>query len=230
MNRAPYRPWRSYILIMLTALLPATIGLVGTHSLFSDFMAWSKEVNLKVFEQSKTLGSLLQKSSDMERKARLVVLFSDQALHEPYEREAYDRSRSQFLKVLADVGEASTEAEVILMVQEINDKEGFIHQRIVEWQEGSGMESQLEPVFTDFHLSVMHLSTRFDQQIERSVTQFESQASARLHTFLWQSGALMTLAVVLMFMLFREIKVLPSSISHRAPPSMPTVEQHDHVD
>ena len=140
------------------------------------------------------------------------------------------RARSQFLKVLADVGEASTEAEVILMVQEINDKEGFIHQRIVEWQEGSGMESQLEPVFTDFHLSVMHLSTRFDQQIERSVTQFESQASARLHTFLWKSGALMTLAVVLMFLLFREIKVLTSSISHRAPPSMPTVEHHDHVD
>ncbi len=230
MMRVPYRPWRSYLLIMLTVLLPATIGLVGTQFLFSDFMAWSKVVNQKVFEQSKTLGSLLQKSSDMERKARLVVLFSDQSLHEPYERQAYDRSRSQFLKILEDVKEASTEAEVILMVQEINDKEGFIHQRIVEWQEGSGMESQLEPVFSDFHLSMMHLSTRFDQQIEMSLTQFESQAKARLHAFFWQSGGLMTLSLLLMFVLFRPIKLHSIPNSDRAPSSMPPFQTHRHED
>lgn|GEM_PF-1000060 len=211
MMRTTERLWRWPILFMLAALLPATIGMVGTQSLFADFMAWSMQLNQQVFEQSKTLGSLLQKSSDMERKARLVVLFSDQSLHEPYEKEAYQRSRSQFLKILEEVRDASTEAEVILMVQEINDKEEFIHQRIEKWQDGSGLESQLEPVFTDFHLAMTHLAARFDQQIERSLTLFESQAKARLKVFLWQSCGLMTLTLFIMIVLFRRANVHFSS-------------------
>ena len=88
---------RNFMFIgFVVAVIPLFVAVLYAALAIRETASLGNSLNRQVFDQTKTIRLVLQKSSDIERKARLFVLLSDPALRRPDERQSYDNARASF--------------------------------------------------------------------------------------------------------------------------------------
>jgi len=150
-----------------------------------------------VFEQTKAVGLVLQKTSDLERKARLFVLLDDPALRSPYERSSYEAVRVAFKQALDGLLGLAGDNRLILLAKELAEKEDLIYRHIIKSEADTPLKFPLDDAFTGLRETSANLSREFENQIKRELDARHSQTQARFQTLLAQAGLLTGLSVLL---------------------------------
>jgi len=73
------------VLGFVIAVIPLFLAVMYAAFGMRETSALGRTINYQVFEQTKAIRLVLQKTADIERKATLFVLLSDPALRQPYE-------------------------------------------------------------------------------------------------------------------------------------------------
>jgi len=100
---------------LFLAVMYAAFGMRETSAL-------GRTINYQVFEQTKAIRLVLQKTADIERKARLFVLLSDPALRQPYEQQSYENTRASFKQALGELLKLHVDNKIALLVNELSRK------------------------------------------------------------------------------------------------------------
>ncbi len=197
------------IVPLFTAVFFAAHGMRETTVL-------SKNLNSEVFDQTKTIRMVLQKASDVERKARLFVLLSDPAVRQPYERQSYETARTSFKQSLADLLKLHVDNKIALLANELSEKENLIYQQIIALDDENYLKSPIDEAFQGLRESSYSLSREFENHVDREFDHLSHQSeSLQQELFLKASGLLVIsilCVVVLLAMTSRSLRQLDASI------------------
>ncbi|MGY6274818.1 sensor histidine kinase [Methylomonas sp. MgM2] len=198
------------------AVLPLFGGVIYATNGLRETTELGRTINSQVFEQTKTVRLVLQKASDIERKARLFVLLSDPAVRQPYERESYEAARVSFQQTLNDLLELHVDNKVALLANELLEKENLIYQQIISSKSGDSLRVPLDEAFQDFRESSAALSREFESYVEDTFNDIH-QLSESLEKELLIKGALLlffscAFVLVLLAVLSRAMEQLNLSV------------------
>ena len=101
------------VIPLFFAVMYAAIGMRETSAL-------GRIINYQVFEQTKAIRQVLQKTADIERKARLFVLLSDPSIRQPYEQQSYESTRASFKQALSVLLKLHVDNKIALLVNELS--------------------------------------------------------------------------------------------------------------
>lgn len=179
---------------LIAAVGFATYGLEETTTL-------TRSLNTKVFEQTKTINLVLQKASDVERKARLFILLSDPALRQPYERQSYETIRSSFKQSLDDLLAQHVDSEIALLANELAEKENLIYQQIVSSESDTGLALPIDEAFQGLRESSNNLAREFEHHVDREFNHLNIKSKALEEWLFVKTAALLTTSVLLVLAL-----------------------------
>ena len=183
------------------AIIPLLLGVMYAICGLQETSALNRTINSQVFEQTKTIHLVLQKASDIERKARLFVLLSDPALQQPYERESYELTRASFKLVLSELLNLHVDNKIALLGNELAEKENLIYQQIIDSEIDKSFELSLDEAFLGFRESSNTLSKEFDAHVERTFNELHQLSQSLEHDLLIK-GAVLLLASCLFLLIF----------------------------
>jgi len=197
------------VMPLLAAVLYAAIALRETAEL-------GRSMNYQVFEQTKTIRLVLQRTYDIERKARLFVLLADPALRRPYERKSYETARASFKQALGELLLLPLDNKIALLANELSEKEALVYQQIV----GSKAETQpklpVDEAFLGMREASNTLSREFETRVDHEFNELRQQSESRERALLTQFAVLLGGSLVFMAMLLaflgRSMRQLDSSI------------------
>lgn len=200
----------------VTAVIPLIVGLVYAAFAMRDIAAQGRIINAEVFEQTKTIRMVLQKTSDIERKARLFVLFSDPVLRQPYERESYENARVQFKQSLNQLLSMAIENQIALRVNELSEKENLIYQQIIDSTTDKNPNLRVDKAFQALRESANTLSNEFESHIDQQFNQLRRQSQALEEGLLIKGGILLSMSlsiiVVMLIMIAKSTHQLDTAI------------------
>ena len=204
------------VLGFFTAIMPLFLGVMYAAYGLQETSALGRTINSQVFEQTKTIHLVLQKASDIERKARLFVLLSDPTLRQPYERESYELVRASFKQALSDLLKLHVDNKIALLVNELSEKENLIYQQIIGSEIDNAFELPIDEAFLGFRESSNTLSKEFEEHVEHTFNELR-QLSESLEQGLLIKGAILLLisclfVLALLRVLSRSLRQLDSSI------------------
>jgi len=201
---------------VILAMLPLLLVVLLAVKTMRDSTALGHTLDAQVFEQTKAVQSVMQKTGDIERKARLYVLLSDPALRQPYERESYEMARSALRQALDELLAMQIDSRIALRAKELAEKEILIYQQIVG---GNGQNPALpvDGVFQGFRASSNALSHEFESHVDRQFAQVRLH-SASFEAALFNKGALLLtlsllLIVSMLWMLTKSQRQLRSAVA-----------------
>ena len=119
------------VLGFVIAVIPLFLAVMYAAFGMRETSALGRTINSQVFEQTKAIRLVLQKTGDIERKARLFVLLSDPALRQPYEQQSYESTRASFKQALSELLKLHVDNKIALLVNELSEKENLIYQQII---------------------------------------------------------------------------------------------------
>ena len=152
-------------------------------------------------EQVRLVGVILQRSSELERKARLVILLSDPSIREPYERESYEKSRTAYQTSMNELAHLVSDPEVILVVQELSEQESLIHRHMEGLEGHSSVPPSLDQAFADFNERTMALAMRLDGEARSALEKNVITAKRDLKEYQIRNGiALLTVLSLMVFL------------------------------
>lgn len=198
------------------AIIPLFLGVMYAAYGLQETSALSRTINSQVFEQTKTIHLVLQKASDIERKARLFILLSDPALRQPYDRESYELARSSFKQALSDLLNLHVDNKIALLGNELLEKENLIYQQIINAEIDTNFELAIDEAFLGFRESSNTLSKEFEDHVEQTFNQLH-QLSESLEQGLLIKGAVLLLVscifiLIILTVLSRSLQQLDNSI------------------
>ncbi|MCQ8128370.1 sensor histidine kinase [Methylomonas rivi] len=180
------------VLGFATAVIPLFLGVLYAAYGLRETAALGRTINSQVFEQTKTIRLVLQKSSDIERKARLFVLLSDPALRQPYERESYESARASFKQSLGDLLKLRVDNKIALLVNELSEKENLIYQQIIGSETDHNFQLPIDEAFQGLRESSNVLSREFENHVEHTFNELRQLSES------WEQGLLIKGAVLLL--------------------------------
>jgi len=200
----------------IMAVIPLGTAVLYTAFTVRESAALGKTMNYEVFEQTKTVRLVLQKASDVERKARLFVLLADPAVRQPYERQSYENARASFKQTLAGLLKLRVDNKTALMANELAEKESLIYQRIVGAETGNPQTLPIDEAFQGFREASNALSREFESHVERQFNDLRQQ-SAWLEQGLLTKGAVLLLVSaiftgIMLALLSRPLRQLDTAI------------------
>ncbi|MCK9605944.1 MAG: HAMP domain-containing histidine kinase [Methylomonas sp.] len=178
------------VLGFATAVIPLFLGVMYAAYGLRETAELGRTINSQVFEQTKTIRTVLQKSSDIERKARLFVLLSDPALRQPYERESYEAARASFKQSLSDLLKLHVDNKIALLVNELSEKENLIYQQIIGSETDNSFKLPIDEAFQGLRESSNVLSREFENHVEHTFNELR-QLSESLEQGLLIKGAIL---------------------------------------
>ena len=174
------------------AVIPVYVAeLYAAHTLHTS-SAVGRSINIQILEQTKTLGLVLQKASDIERKARLFVLLSDPAIRHPYERESYESARTAFKQALTALLKLNIDNKTTLLINELSEKESLIYQEIINSESSNNFKLPIEDAFLGLRESSNSLSKAFETNVEQTFDT-QTQSAEALEKSLWLQGSILLL-------------------------------------
>jgi two-component system sensor histidine kinase GlrK len=166
------------------------------------------DIQVQMAEQVRLIGIILQRSSDLERKARLVILLSDPSIREPYERESYEKSRAAYQKSMNDLAHLVLDPEVILIVQELMEEESLIHRQMEGLEGHSNVPPSLDQAFSDFNERTMTLAMRLDAEARGALVKNVSASRQLLKNYQFQNSIALLSALTLIALVYSWTKRL----------------------
>lgn len=193
------------VLGFATAVIPLFLGVMYAAYGLRETAELGRTINSQVFEQTKTIRTVLQKSSDVERKARLFVLLSDPALRQPYERESYESARASFKQSLSDLLKLHVDNKIALLVNELSEKENLIYQQIIGSETDNSFTLPIDEAFLGFRESSNVLSREFEDHVEHTFNELRQLSESLEQGLLIKGAILLLLSCALVFALLRAL-------------------------
>ena len=188
------KPYDLHRLLTSRAIPPLILLLIWGIAVFSagamtrELIHASTTVNRQMAEEVRLIGVILQRSTELERKARLLILLSDPMIREPYEEDAYEKTRQAYHKAIGDLNAVVTDPETILAIQEIKEEEALIHQKIKTLGNSSSVPSSgLDQPFADFSDMTLKLAIRLDAETQKALDQNVQRSETRLARYVWSN-------------------------------------------
>lgn len=160
------------------------------------------DIQVQMAEQVRLIGIILQRSSELERKARLVILLSDPSIREPYERESYEKSRAAYQKSMDELAHLIRDPEVILLVQELKEQESMIHRQMEGLEVHANVPPSLDQAFTDFSERSMTLAMRLDAEARGALVKNVTISRQHLENYQVQNAMALLSALVLLAVVY----------------------------
>jgi len=204
------------ILGFAVAIIPLFVGVMYAAQGLRETAALGRTINSQVFEQTKNVRLVLQKASDIERKARLFVLLSDPAIRQPYERESYEAARASFKQALNDLLKLHVDNKIMLLINELYEKENLIYQQVIGSDSEDMLRIPLDEAFQGLRESSTTLSREFEAHVEHTFNELR-QVSESFEQDLLIKGAFLLFfscvsVMVLLSILSRAMEQLHASV------------------
>lgn len=196
--------------VLVAGPMVATV-LLATQSLDTT-VSQGQALNYRLYDETKTVRLVLEKASDIERKARLFVLLSDPVLHQPYERDSYENVRIMFQQALGTLRALSPDREILLLANELTEKEGLIHQQLVAWDPKRQAAPAIDQAFLALREAATALSRKFESHVDQEFTRLRAQTGVSKQQLVVRSGMLLALSLGLLVGL---LTVLKRSLAQR---------------
>jgi len=173
-NILSLRAWM--VLGFSVAITPFFLGFLYATFAMRDLSVISRSMNAEIFEQTKTIGQVLLKASDLERKARLFVLLSDPALRQPYERQSYENARVGFKNALSKLLKLPLDNKIALLGNEFLAKENLIYQQIINAENENLQHLPIDEAFQGFRETSNSLSSEIENSVDLKFRIFSENA------------------------------------------------------
>lgn len=208
---------KSLIIIgFVIAVIPLFLAVMYAAFGMRETSALGRTINSQVFEQTKTIRLVMQRTADIERKARLFILFSDPALRQPYERQSYETARASFKQALAELLKLNVANKIALLVNELSEKENLIYQQIINSATGDIVGLPIDDAFQRLRESSNALSREFENHVEHEFNELRQQSESLEQGLLTKAGVLLIISfifiVALLLVLSRSLRQLDVSI------------------
>lgn len=184
------------IIGLIIAIIPIILAVLQSGQNLKYTSQLGRDLNAKVFQQTKVMRQVLQKASDIERKARLFVLLSDPAFKNSYERQSYETVRASFNQALSELLLLKVDNKVALLANELAEKENLIYQQIINTEHSKTADLPVDLAFQGLRESAATLSKEFESYIDN---QFDL---LRLHSDKFEQQILMNAGLLLALSLF----------------------------
>jgi two-component system, NtrC family, sensor histidine kinase GlrK len=208
------------VLGFLIAVIPLFMGVMYAAFAMRDTSALGRTVNTQVFEQTKTIRLVLQKASDIERKARLFVLLSDPSLRQPYERESYETTRASFKQALSDLLKLHVDNKIALLVNELSEKENLIYQQIMGSESEHNLRLPIDEAFQGLRESSSTLSHEFENHVDHQFNELRLLSESLEQGLLIKGATLLLISfiviVALLIVLSRSMRQLDVAVRRLA--------------
>lgn len=203
------------ILGFVIAVIPLFFAVMYAAFGMRETSALGRTINTQVFEQTKVIRSVLQKTADIERKARLFVLLSDPAVRQPYEQQSYESTRASFKQALGELLKLHVDNKIALLVNELSEKENLIYQQIMGSANGSS-PSPIDEAFQGLRESAHKLSLEFESHVDHEFSELHQQSESLEEGLLVKGAVLLFISfifiVALLAVLSRSMRQLDTSI------------------
>jgi len=204
------------ILGFVIAVIPLFLAVMYAAFGMRETSALGRTINSQVFEQTKNIRLVLQKASDIERKARLFVLLSDPALRQPYERESYESARASFKQSLDSLLKLNIDNKIALLVNELSEKENLIYQQIIASTTENDPGLPVDEAFQGLRESSAALSREFENHVEHEFNELRHQSESLEQGLLIKGAVLLVISficiTILLVILSRSMRQLDASI------------------
>ena len=204
------------ILGFVIAVIPLFLAVMYAAYGMRETSALGRTINSQVFEQTKAIRLVMQKTGDVERKAKLFVLLSDPALRKPYEQQSYESTRASFKQALAVLLKLHLDNKITLLVNELSEKENLIYQQVIGSVSENNLQLPIDEVFQGLRESSNNLSREFENYVDDEFNELR-QESESLEQGLLSKGAVLLLIsfvfiALLLVILSRSIRQLDTAI------------------
>lgn len=204
------------VLGFVIAVIPLFSGVMYAALGMRETSELGRTVNYQIFEQTKTVRLVLQKASDIERKARLFILLSDPALRQPYERQSYETARASFKLALSELLKLHVDNKIALLVNEISEKEKLIYQQIIGSADENNLGLSVDEAFQGLRESSNTLSREFESHVDHEFNELRLQSESQEYGLLIKGAVLLFVSfgviAVLLAILSRSMRQLDTSI------------------
>lgn len=184
-------------------VIPLFLGVIYAGYGLRETAELGRTINSQVFEQTKTIRLVLQKASDIERKARLFVLLSDPSLRQPYERESYESARASFKQSLSDLLKLHVDNKIALLVNELSEKENLIYRQIIGSESDNQFKLPIDEAFQGLRDSSNTLSREFENHVEHTFNELRQLSESLEQGLLIKGSILLALIFSMVFVLLR---------------------------
>lgn len=200
-------PWKPQVVtgFVLVAVPLLVAFLLAARSL-DETARLGRDMNRRIYSQTLTVHRVLEKISDVERKARLFVLLSDPAVRQPYEREAYEKVRGSFQEALDELRRIALDNSLVLLANELAQKEDLIHQQLLDWAARSSPTPAIDQAFLGLRETAAALSRQFEGHVEQLFQTLSAQTEANKRSLLWRTGMLLMVSFGLLITLLTRIE------------------------
>jgi two-component system sensor histidine kinase GlrK len=204
------------ILGFVIAVIPLFLAVMYAAIGMRDTSALGRTINSQVFEQTKAVRLVLQKTGDIERKARLFILLSDPAVRQPYEQQSYDSARAAFKQALSVLLNLRLDNKIALWVNELSAKEDLIYQQIIASANGTRSALPLDQAFQGLRESSHGLSREFESHVDHQFIELRRLSEALEQGLLIKGAVLSAVSLIfiaiLLAILSRSLRQLDGGI------------------
>jgi two-component system sensor histidine kinase GlrK len=172
------------------AVIPLFLAVMYAAFGMRETSALGRTINLQVFEQTKSIRLVLQKTADIERKARLFVLLSDPLVRQPYEQQSYESTRASFKQALSELLKLHVDNKIALLVNELSEKENLIYQQIIGSASENNLKLPVDEAFQGLRESSYNLSREFEHYVDHEFNELRQQSES-LEQGLFIKGAVL---------------------------------------
>lgn len=206
------------VLGFLIAVIPLFLAVMYAAFGMRETSALGRTINSEVFEQTKAIRLVLQKTADIERKARLFVLLSDPAVRQPYEQQSYENTRASFKQALSALLKLHLENKIALLVNELSEKENLIYQQIISSASENNLKLPVDEAFQGLRESSSSLSREFESYVDHEFNELRQQSESLEQGLLVKGAVLLVISfifiLILLAILSRSMRQLNTCI-HR---------------
>ncbi len=162
----------------MIAVIPLFLAVMYAAFGMRETSALGRTINSQVFEQTKAIRLVLQKTADIERKARLFVLLSDPAIRQPYEQQSYESTRASFKQALSELLKLHVDNKIALLVNELSEKENLIYQQIIGSASENNLKLPVDEAFQGLRESSISLSREFESHVDHQFNELRQQSES----------------------------------------------------
>lgn len=204
------------VLGFVIAVIPLFFAVMYAAFGMRETSALGRTINYQVFEQTKAVRLVLQKTADIERKARLFVLLSDPALRQPYEQQSYESTRASFKQALSELLKLHIDNKIALLVNELSEKENLIYQQIIGSASENNLNLPVDEAFQGLRESSSSLSREFESHIDHQFNELRQQSASLEQGLLIKGAVLLIISfsfiAILLVVLSRSMRQLDTGI------------------
>lgn len=192
------------IVYTLAIMIPMFLSVIYVSHELDKTSQFSMSLNNRILQQTKSMRLVLQRTADVERKARLFMVLSDPAQGKTYELESYETTRASLKQELNELLQSAIDNKLTLLINELSEKESMIYKLILS-AERHGSEKLIDSAFLGLRESSNVLAREFESFVDQQSKLVLQQSQSMVWLLLAQGGVLLLIALLCIGALLKAI-------------------------